>query len=94
MIELLASCISESFDIEKNEIWLNSPFRGGYITKTYGNNPFPWIQVEMNRDLYLAESWFERNTLSIDSSRLRELNMQFENCLNLYFSKINGIENK
>ena len=96
MIELLASCISESFDIDINEISLNDPFHGGHITKTYGNNPFPWIQVEMNRDLYLEEPWFDRKTLSIDSSRLRDLNMQFENCLNLYFSKINknGMENQ
>lgn len=96
MIELLASCISESFDIDINEISLNDPFHGGHITKTYGNNPFPWIQVEMNRDLYLAEPWFDRKTLSIDSSRLRDLNIQFENCLNLYFSKINknGMENQ
>jgi hypothetical protein len=49
----------------------------------------------MNRDLYLAKDWFDGDTLSIDSSRLRELNGQFENCLNLYFSKINrtGMEN-
>ena len=87
MIELLASSISEAFNIERKNISLNDPFLGGYITKTYGNNPFPWIQIEMNRDLYLAESWFDKNTLSIDSSRLDKLNEQFENCLNLFFSR-------
>ena len=59
LIERLASCISESFEIDRKEISLNDPFHGGYITKTYGNNPLPWIQVEMNRDLYLSEPWFE-----------------------------------
>jgi formiminoglutamase len=88
MIELLASCISNSFGINRNNISLNNPFHGGHITKTYGNNPIPWIQVEMNRDLYLSKSWFDEETLTIDSSRLGGLNKKFENCLNLFFSKI------
>jgi len=88
MLELLADCISESFGINRKKISLNDPFHGGHITKTYGNNPIPWIQVEMNRDLYLSKSWFDVDTLSIDSSRLRALNKQFENCLNLFFSKV------
>jgi len=87
MIELLASCIAESFEIDRDDISLNDPFHGGHITKTYGNNPLPWIQVEMNRDLYLSEDWFDENTLSIDSSRLRELNHLFGDCLNLFFKK-------
>ncbi|HUT05588.1 MAG TPA: N-formylglutamate amidohydrolase [Nitrosopumilaceae archaeon] len=88
MIELLASCLSDSFGIDRNKISLNDPFHGGHITKTYGNNPFPWIQIEMNRDLYLSKSWFNGDTLSIDSTRLLVLNKKFENCLNKFFSKI------
>lgn len=88
MMELLASCISESFEVDRKEVSLNDPFHGGHITKTYGNNPIPWIQIEMNRDLYLGKSWFDKDTLSIDSSRLRQLNQQFENCLEMFFSKI------
>jgi formiminoglutamase len=87
MIELLASCIAESFEIDRGDISLNDPFHGGHITKTYGNNPLPWIQVEMNRDLYLSEDWFDENTLSIDSARLRELNHLFGDCLKLFSKK-------
>lgn len=88
MIELLASCISESFDITRKEISINDPFHGGYITKTYGNNPFPWIQIEMNRDMYLSEVWFDMDSLSVEPERIAKLNKQFKNCLNLFFSKI------
>jgi len=88
MIELLASCISESFGIDKNEILLNNPFHGGYITKTYGKNPIPWIQIEMNRNLYLSEPWFDKDSLSVDPVHLQKLNKQFEGCLNLFFSRI------
>ena len=87
MIEILASCISESFSMDKKEINFNDPFKGGHITKTYGNNPIPWIQIEMNRDLYLSEQWFDRETLSFKKSRLNDLNRMFENTLNS-FSKI------
>ena len=88
MIELLANCISESFQIDRNGILLNDPFLGGYITKTYGNNPIPWIQIEMNRDLYLLEPWFDKNSLTLQESFSKNLNSQFEKSLNLFFSKI------
>ena len=88
MINLLADCVSESFLIDRQEISLNEPFHGGYITKTYGNNPIPWIQIEMNRSLYLAEPWFDKERLSIEKTQLQRLNRQFENCLEIFFSRI------
>lgn len=87
MIELLAKCLSQSFSINEREIKLNEPFKGGYITKTYGNNPIPWIQVEMNRNLYLAEPWFDRTSLKMNQARLKELNKMFEETLDLFFDK-------
>ena len=89
MIELLADCISESFQINRNQILLNNPFLGGYITKTYGNNPIPWIQIEMNRKLYLTDPWFDKDSLTLKKSHSKKLNKQFEESLNLFFSKIN-----
>ena len=88
MLELLASCISKSFEIERKDISLNEPFHGGHITKTYGNNPLPWIQVEMNRDLYLSKEWFDHETLVIDKKRLQKLNQMFENALVSFFDKV------
>ena len=88
MIELLADCISDSFFIDRNDILLNDPFHGGYITKTYGNNPIPWIQVEMNRNMYLSEEWFDRSTLIINRKRLRDINNMFKNAVNLFFKRL------
>ena len=88
MLELLADSISEAYSVDRKEIALNDPFHGGHITKTYGNNPVPWIQVEMNRDLYLTSPWFDEDALSVDSDHLKKLNKQFENSLELLFSKI------
>ena len=88
MIELLADSISEGYSVDRNEISLNDPFHGGHITKTYGNNPVPWIQVEMNRALYLSSPWFDEDALSVDADHLQKLNRQFENSLDILFSKI------
>ncbi|HJJ23386.1 MAG TPA: N-formylglutamate amidohydrolase [Nitrosopumilus sp.] len=88
MIEILADCISKSFLIDRNDISLNYPFHGGHITKTYGNNPIPWIQVEMNRSLYLSEPWFDKETLSMDNQRLMDLNSMFENAIVSLMKKV------
>ena len=88
MMELLADSISKSYFIDRDEISLNDPFHGGHITKTYGNKPLPWIQVEMNRSLYLSPPWFDEDALTVDANHLQKLNKQFENSLDLFFSKI------
>lgn len=88
VLELLADSISEAYYIDRKEIFLNDPFHGGHITRTYGNKPIPWIQIEMNRDLYLKSPWFNENALSVDTAHLQKLNKQFENSIELLFSKI------
>ena len=87
MIELLADCIYQSFSIDENDVKLNEPFKGGHITKTYGSNPVPWIQIEMNRNQYLSEPWFDHKTLAMNQSRLQDLNKKFERTLDLFFHK-------
>jgi len=88
MIEILADCVSESFLVDRNKISLNEPFHGGHITKTYGNNPIPWIQIEMNRSLYLSEPWFDKESLSMDNQRLKDLNNMFENTVTSLVDKL------
>lgn len=83
----LADCFRTAFSLRESDVTVNRPFAGGYITRTYGNNPVPWVQVELNRSLYLSEPWFERSALRMDHNRLKELNAMFEKALELFFSK-------
>lgn len=85
---LFAACLSGSFGIEQNQISINKPFAGGYITKKYGNNPIPCIQIEMNRSMYLAAPWFNRKTLQIKNSRLTDLNQKFFQALSCFYREI------
>jgi N-formylglutamate deformylase len=77
----LAQSFSEVFQFPEEEVTLNRPFKGGYITQMYGQNPIPWIQIEMNRALYLSPPWFDTVTRHIDPHRLPELNRLFAETL-------------
>ncbi|MDE0344096.1 MAG: N-formylglutamate amidohydrolase [Deltaproteobacteria bacterium] len=81
----LADCLRRAFDLREDDVTLNEPFSGGYITRAYGGRPLPWIQVEMNRSLYLASPWFERATLAMDPRRLAEIRGRFESALRRFF---------
>lgn len=77
IVETLAQCFREQFKIEGKDVTINIPFKGGHIIKVFGKNPIPWIQIEMNRDLYLKEPWFIKKTWEVDDVRLKELNGLF-----------------
>jgi len=84
-VEKLCDCVCRAFSLKPSEVTVNRPFSGGYITRTYGGNPVPWVQVELNRSLYLAPPWFDPVNLQIHRNRLRQLNRQFENMLRFFF---------
>lgn len=88
MLQLMGKSLKKSFSLEDDDIKFNDPFQGGYITSTYGNNPFPWIQIEINRKLYLEKPWFDSKTLAIDKAHLSTLRNQFTDSLEQFFKKI------
>lgn len=87
MTETLADCFREGFGLKEKDVVLNKPFAGGYITRTYGEGSLPWVQVEMNRGLYLSEPWFDADTLTVQSQRLDQLNQCFRKTLSLFFER-------
>ena len=85
-VQCLAQCFRESFGLKDDDIAINKPFTGGYITRTYGNQPVPWVQVEMNRKLYLSDPWFDKSSLTVDSARLKFLREQLKQGLSKFFT--------
>jgi len=81
----LAHCFQEAFGLSEKEVLINEPYSGGHITRTYGGNPIPWVQVEMSRAMYLEHPWFDVTNLSVDRGRLAELKGMFERALSLFF---------
>ncbi len=83
--EKLARCFQIAFELNPTEITIDMPFSGGFITRTYGNQSTPWVQIEMSRNLYLAEPWFDKSQLSMQKMRLNILREQFQKALMLFF---------
>jgi formiminoglutamase len=81
LLRELANAVASAFEVPLSEIGLNDPFKGGYITATYGSGSVPCIQVEMNRSLYLSDPWFRSDTLTVYPKRLAELKDRFARAL-------------
>jgi N-formylglutamate deformylase len=85
-ISKLARCFEVAFEVNPEDVKINKPFSGKYTSQRYGLKPVPWVHVELNRKLFLEKSWFDEETLSMDTVRLKELNKKFEKSLELFFS--------
>ena len=86
--ETLATCFREVFALQEEQVTLNEPFSGGFITRTYGNNPIPWIQLEINRSLYLRPPCYDASKWTISKDRLAELSSLIVRVLRRFHSKI------
>ena len=88
MTETLAACFQEVFGLPEDQVTLNEPFSGGFITRTHGNNPIPWIQLEINRSLYLRPPWFDASRWAISNDRLTELSASILRVLRTFHDMI------
>ena len=72
-IRALAESLRRAFAGE-GEIAMNDPFAGGYISRYhYEHRRIPWIQIEINRKLYLNETYFDPKRLRVDQRIIQEL---------------------
>ena len=72
-IRALAESLRRAFAGE-GEVAMNDPFAGGYISRYhYEHSGIPWIQIEINRKLYLNEMYFDSERLKIDQRIIQEL---------------------
>lgn len=85
---LLKHNFMDVFGFNDFEVSINKPFKGGYITRKYGNNPKPWIQIELNRKLYLSTELFDYSKLKMKTNKLNELNTKFREVLKLFYQSI------
>jgi len=86
--ETLATCFRDVFGIEGEDVALNDPFSGGFITRTYGTASIPWIQIEINRSLYLRPPWYDASSLTMSVDRLQELQMLLGQVLRKFYGEI------
>ncbi|MFC1569652.1 N-formylglutamate amidohydrolase [bacterium] len=82
----LADCFRKVFNLISKDVSINKPFSGGRISQVFGKKPIPWIQIEINRSLYLKKPWFNSETWEIDYSRLRSIKSLFLKVLKQFVS--------
>jgi formiminoglutamase len=78
-LENLAETLAHSFEIDVSQVGINDPFGGGYICRRHGRNPAPWVQLEMNKALYLTDPWFDPRTQTLSGARILELQQRLAN---------------
>jgi formiminoglutamase len=88
-INELAVCFEEIFG-EQGEIKINDPFSGGYNSYLhFKNKNKSWIQVEINRSLYLNDKYFDKNDLKVEQRRLRDINGLIFKSFDLFVKRLN-----
>ncbi len=78
LIQKLKESFVECAGLSEDEIRINKPFNGGFITSHYGGKPLPWIQIEINRKLYL-----DHNNLP----KKNNLNQKLKDVMENFFNK-------
>ena len=75
LIQGLSESFKKGFECEKGDVLINDPFLGGYISQFhYAKRKIPFIQIEINRKLYLKEPYFDEKRLLVKKERILELN--------------------
>ena len=87
-IQALADSFRQVFAGE-GEVALNKPFSGGYISQFhYERKGIPWIQIEINRELYLAEAYFVPQKMQIKEEIIRGLRQKISGAITEFWAEI------
>ncbi|MGD9200144.1 MAG: N-formylglutamate amidohydrolase [Chitinispirillia bacterium] len=84
----LAECFMVEFNIDKNDIRINDPFKGGYIIQLHGKNSIPWIQIEINRKLYLVNQDSADSKIKKSGKNIRYIQSKLLSVLKSFFSHV------
>ncbi len=86
MMQRMAGAMRRAFDLREDQLAIDRPFAGGHITKLYGNNPLPCIQIELNRGLYLDSDWLDGCNSQANIEKIHDLRQKFSYALELFFA--------
>jgi formiminoglutamase len=87
-IQALASSFSMVFAME-GEVRINSPFLGGYTCQYhFCNTGTPWIQIELNRRLYLSSSHSNGRSMHVEKKKIADLRGKILLTIQLFWKMI------
>ena len=87
-IQALAESFRRVFTNE-GEITINNPFLGGYISQVhYGRRGIPWIQIEINRTLYINDAYLNPAKISVKEEIIHALREKIANAIIQFWTGI------
>ncbi|KPK72642.1 hypothetical protein AMJ87_04225 [candidate division WOR_3 bacterium SM23_60] len=87
-IQALAESFKHVFTTKGN-VTVNNPFTGGYTSwYHYRASGVPWIQIELNRKLYLTDPYFDAERLHVDKERIAELRERIFSAIERFWKMI------
>nr|HID59032.1 N-formylglutamate amidohydrolase [Desulfobacterales bacterium] len=87
-IQTLAESFRRVFANE-GEVTINNPFLGGYIAQLhYERKGIPWIQIEINRKLYLNEVCFDPQELRVKQEIIQALRERIFNAIARFWTEV------
>ena len=88
------SALARSFQAEfdgEGRVAMNDPFRGGFITVAHHQRTrTPWIQIEINRDLYETEEYIDTGSHKVDEARIAELRGRILSAVAGFWEEVSG----
>ena len=72
--------MAEVYDLDTSQIWIDKPFNGGYITRSYGSLETPIIQIEFSRGFYMPSVLHEASP-SLAEEELQKWSERFQETL-------------
>lgn len=91
LINLLADILRTIFPDEADNIILNTPFKGGHISR-FHNDKTPWLQIELNRRAYLQPQWFDPITMQVAKGRLEFLRHKFLQAFIVFCEEVGSMQ--
>jgi len=85
-MRFLKKCFCQAFQFNEDDVKINDPFQGGFIIQSHYNGTVPWIQLEINRKLYLSPKYFDTIKLTVLPQRLDYLRDNILKALCLFFN--------
>jgi N-formylglutamate deformylase len=84
-LQLLAECFRESFELEKDDVRLNVPFKGGHIIHSHHDGRIPWVQLAINKKLYLPMANRKRTAGEYSIAKIEQIRENVRRTLQLFF---------
>jgi len=90
VMQQLAECFAEAFELPEEAVLMNEPYKGGHIIQSHYTGRIPWVQVAINRNLYLQTNKRKRGSTQFSQLKVDRVKANIWTALNLFFLNFNG----